>query len=174
MKSKKYLCLLVTLSAALCCKAVDKKEVVLLADGVAYSVTYYSGESGCHVRNKSNKLYRISGDSLAQCLSTVKEVGISVKDIIKQLYSKEKIEQLAGKKATVGCIMHCNSSGDVLEVFFMLHNACIDELTLAKIKEMEDLFKAKYKLKFKFSPVCPQERKYYRLTTGLKFSQCMD
>ncbi|MDR0687619.1 MAG: hypothetical protein LBF55_02905 [Prevotellaceae bacterium] len=171
MKNKKYLCLLMALSLALCGKA-ESKEVELLADGVAYSVTYYSGRSGCHVRNKSNRLYRISGDSLAQCLYGLKDAGISAESMAKQLYSKEKIAQLAGKKASIGCIIRGNSAGDVLEVHFALHRVCIDEFGIAKIKALEDLIKAKYK--FKYSHICPPEEKYYSFSIGLMFSKYVD
>ena len=171
MKPKKYLYLLAALSLALSAKA-ESNEVELLADGVAYRVTYYHGKTGCDVRNKSNKLYRIRGDSLAQCSYSFKEAGVSVEDMVTRLYSKEKIAQLAGKNASVVCIMDCNSSGDVLEVFFLLNNVCIDELTLAKIKMLEDLLKAKYKLKY--SHICPPEKKYYLMSIRLKFSKYVD
>ena len=171
MKPKKYLYLLAALSLALSAKA-ESNEVELLADGVAYSVTSYSGESGCHVQNKSNKLRRTGGVSPVRCPYTVKEAGMPLKDMVKLLYSKEKIAQLADKKTSFGCIIDCDSMGNVLEVFFMLNNACIDEFGIAKIKALEDLLKAKYKLKY--SRVCPAEGDNYRLTIGLKFSQCID
>lgn len=111
------------------------------------------------IQNRSNYIYKVKESN--PCPSFRVEESLSHQTLIDNLFSTERKKELKG--TTLGVMLHCDSSGNVLEVQFRL-KSFLSELSLVELMLIEN---ALLKFKFEVSGACP-ERNFYLISFSYK------
>ena len=113
------------------------------------------------MQNKKNHLNKINENLPYECVWHVETIE-SYDKIFDEIFSAERKKELKGQIVTM--IFYSDSSGNILEVSFLVKN--ISMLMLQEVNALEKAFLSRYKVKI-INP-CP-EKKYYRFVGPYKW-----
>jgi len=158
MKTTIILLILATATFSLAAQTVSEKTV----NGTTYVIT--DNRFGKEIKNK-NGFDKYIKETF--CPVYIKNCGTTSKDLVRKIFSEERIKELASiSDANMPILLICSLSGDVVAVKFIRVNT--DVITWEEIKALEDAY---LQLKFEFDTSKCTDAKYCLINYPINFSK---
>lgn len=129
------------------------------------SNTYIHNATNRRIYNKKNHL-KTEISKQKYCDSSVSK-DISYNEIFQNIFSQNKLSDLARKNIKLPTIFYCNASGEILEVEFLARQEQLDNFPISDLSKIETAFKGKQII---FRNICP-DVPYYRVFKIISFDK---
>lgn len=129
------------------------------------SNTYIHNIKNRRIYNKTNHLKKDISKQQSCDFSVSND--ISYNEIFQNIFSRNKLSDLAQKSIKLPTIMYCNASGEILEVEFLARQEQLDNFPISDLSKIETAFRGK---KIILRNICP-DVPYYRVFKIISFDK---
>ena len=165
MKTKTILILVILTTAAFACNAQTVSEKTV--KGTTYVITQNKGDARKEVKNKNGLFDKYLKDIKSSCHVNIKDCNMTGRDLIKKIFTRERIAELGSMpKTNILIVSIYSNTGDAVAV--RLDHVNTDVITWDEIKALENAY---LQLKYVFdTSKCP-DVKYYIIAQPINFSK---